>query len=90
MSWQDVRRAWMKWLADLASTRTQIVVVLFVLHIWAWADVLLRPHSPSHVVDLLRITVPFTLSGILAWAGVKALNAYAPREDLPQQDRGGR
>lgn len=93
MSWPAVAAAWRKWLADLSNTRTQIVVVLLGLHIWAWADVLLRPHSPTHVVELVRITAPVSLAGLLAWAGAKTVGAiygvYGAHPEVPEQDRGG-
>lgn len=68
---KSVRAAWAKWLADLASTRVQIVVIVLGLYAWGWVDLLVRPHGPEHVVDLLKAATPVALGGLLAWAGVK-------------------
>lgn len=67
------RRAWRKWVADLSGTRTQIVVVVLILHISAWVKFMQLADSPEHVIEVLRVTAPVTISGLLAWAGAKTV-----------------
>jgi hypothetical protein len=85
-----VKEAWRKWVADLSATRTQLLILVMGMWVWAWVDLLVKPHSPDHVLELLKASTPIILGGVFAWITGKVI-AYAGsrREELYGSDEEG-